>query len=288
MLAGLTNLSWLTLYGNVVSDISVLAGLTEMGYLSLDGNVISDISALSGLINLSWLYLSDNNISDISSLVANTGWGEGNVISVKGNPLSYQSIHTHIPALQSRGVTVEFDNQAHPALLKISGDNQTGAPDATLANPFGVEAQDENGAPLAGVAVAFTITGGGGTLSIANTTTDANGRAESTLTLGADAGINTVAVAADGIAVAVTFYANAAIEPPPITADANGDGTVNLLDLVLVGANLGQTGQNPADVNGDGVVNIHDLTLVAGALSSTPAAPAIRTQTLENVQRGRC
>jgi hypothetical protein len=34
---------------------------------------------------------------------------------------------------------------------------------------------------------------------------------------------------------------------------------------VLVASDFGETGQNRADVNGDGVVNIQDLVLVAGA-----------------------
>ena len=48
--------------------------------------------------------------------------------------------------------------------------------------------------------------------------------------------------------------------------DINGDGIVNIQDLVLAASNLGEIGQNPADVNGDGQVNIQDLVLIAGAL----------------------
>ena len=48
-------------------------------------------------------------------------------------------------------------------------------------------------------------------------------------------------------------------------ADVNGDGIVNIQDLVLVSSRLGETGQNSADVNGDGIVNIQDLVLVASA-----------------------
>ena len=33
---------------------------------------------------------------------------------------------------------------------------------------------------------------------------------------------------------------------------------------------LGKTGQNAADVNGDGTVNVADLVLVAGALAQLP------------------
>ena len=59
-------------------------------------------------------------------------------------------------------------------------------------------------------------------------------------------------------------------------ADVNGDGVVNIQDLVLVASSFGQTGQNSADVNGDGVVNIQDLVLVAAAFGDgTTAAPAL-------------
>ncbi len=206
-LEGLTNLTSLGLGSNSISDISALEGLTNLTSLTLWQNSISDISALEGLTNLTLLNLEYNSISDISSLVANTGLGSGDTVSVQGNPLSYQSINTHIPTLQSRGVTVGFDDQAHPALLKISGDNQQGNPGASLAQPFVVEVQDENGSVLAGVPVTFAITKGGGTLRATRTTTNKSGRAESTLTLGPDAGTNTVSVSAAGIQQTVTFNA---------------------------------------------------------------------------------
>ena len=46
------------------------------------------------------------------------------------------------------------------------------------------------------------------------------------------------------------------------TADVNGDGVVNVLDLVLVANALGKA---EPDLNGDGVVNIQDLVIVANA-----------------------
>ena len=69
-------------------------------------------------------------------------------------------------------------------------------------------------------------------------------------------------------------------ESPQLTGDVNGDGTVNIADLVSVASNLGKTGQNAADVNGDGTVNIADLVLVAGALGNSAAAPSLHPQTL--------
>ena len=66
-----------------------------------------------------------------------------------------------------------------------------------------------------------------------------------------------------------------------IIEDINTDGIVNILDLVLVSANFGKTGQSPADVNGDGVVNIIDLVKVAGEMGAGAAAPSAHPQILE-------
>ena len=70
-------------------------------------------------------------------------------------------------------------------------------------------------------------------------------------------------------------------EPPELTADVNGDGTVNIQDLVLVASSFGQMGQTAADVNGDGVVNIADLVLVAGGLNTGAGAPPLVPGALE-------
>ena len=65
----------------------------------------------------------------------------------------------------------------------------------------------------------------------------------------------------------------ALFNPTRHEADINGDGVIDVNDLVVVAANFGQTGPNPADVNGDGVVNIADLIKVAGAIDDAAAAP---------------
>ena len=57
--------------------------------------------------------------------------------------------------------------------------------------------------------------------------------------------------------------------------DVNAGGTVNTGNLVKLAANFGQQGKNPADLNGDGIVNILDLVLAASALSNDAAAPSI-------------
>ena len=130
-LAKLTNLTTLGLRGNSISDISplarltklkklalpknglldlsplipVLSGLTNLTELNLSENGITNISALTGLANLTSLNLSNNSISDISPLVTNTGLGSGDAVNVEQNPLSYSSLHTHIPKLEGRGLS---------------------------------------------------------------------------------------------------------------------------------------------------------------------------------------
>ena len=64
-------------------------------------------------------------------------------------------------------------------------------------------------------------------------------------------------------------------------ADVNGDGTVNIQDLVLVASKFGETGENDADVNDDGVVNIQDLVLVAASFGSGDAAPSLHPKLRE-------
>ena len=76
----------------------------------------------------------------------------------------------------------------------ISGNDQEGLPGFALAKPFVVEVRDQTDKPLPGVQVTFSVARGGGTLSVTSATTDKNGRAESILILGSNAGTNTVTV----------------------------------------------------------------------------------------------
>ena len=161
----------------------------------------------------------------------------------------------------------------------ISGDTQQGLPGEALAKPFVVEVRDQSGEPLPGAQVIFSVSSGGGTLSVTSTTTDSDGRAESILTLGPNPGPNSVTVSVTGIQEEQTVTAIA--EPPPIPQDVNRDDAVNILDLVFVASALGDEGQGlVADVNGDGVVNILDLVSVAGALGNVTAAPSANPRAL--------
>ena len=130
--AGLSNLTELRLARNSISDISAVAGLSSLMDLGLSSNPISDISAVAGLTNLRWLWLTNNNFSDLAPLVDNTGLGSKDEVLVGGNPLSYVSLHTHIPTLQERGVEVGFDNRTPQRIRIVSGNDQQGPSGAKL------------------------------------------------------------------------------------------------------------------------------------------------------------
>ena len=65
--------------------------------------------------------------------------------------------------------------------------------------------------------------------------------------------------------------------------DVNGDGTTNVLDLILVAQHLGEDASvnRQADVNGDGTINVLDLIVVAQNLGAA-AAPAIDSLALDS------
>ena len=241
-LAKLTRMGTLNLAHNSVSDISALSGLTNLNLLVLTNNRVSDISALKGIRLLNAVVLTNNMVSDIEPLVANQGFrgfreigGTDAFLYLRGNPLSDTSINTHVPTLRARGVIVDIGPTIE-TLAKVSGDNQQGVINTALVNPFVVEVQDENGSALSsGIEVTFSITRGGGTLSVTSTMTDDDGRASSTLTLGPGVGTNTVSVSAEGIQRNVIFTAEAvAVLPSPTTLlKISGDNQQGVTNTAL-------------------------------------------------------
>ena len=120
--------------------------------------------------------------------------------------------------------TITAVEQAMPqTLTKVSGDGQEGTVGEPLAKPFVVSVLDQDGSAFAGAVVSFSVTAGGGTLSSTTATTDANGRARSTLTLGSDPGTNTVSATVEGLEPEA-FTATGQESPFASLFDAFGSG----------------------------------------------------------------
>ena len=219
------------------------------------------------------LAVSEGGGSLSSEMVMTDANGRAESILTLGPNLGRNTVTVSVTGIQAQQTVTAEGIRIPLAFWIISGDKQQGLPGEALANPFVVEVRDQSGDPLLGVQVTFSVTSGGGTLSVTSATTGSNGRTESILTLGPNPGTNTVEVGVRGIQE--TQSVSAIAELPPIPQDVNRDDVVNILDLVFVASALGDEGQGlVADVNGDGVVNILDLVLVAGAFGNAAAPSA--------------
>ena len=108
-----SNLTFLSLANNAISDITPLAGLPRLTTLVLDDNRISDVVPLARLPQLTMLSLRNNWISDMSPLVGLTqlkGSKNRYGLDLRGNRLTSASIYRYIRLLQVTGVNVGFEN----------------------------------------------------------------------------------------------------------------------------------------------------------------------------------
>jgi flagellar hook assembly protein FlgD len=106
--ATLSVLEYLRLSHCNVYNISAISNCTHLVRLYLDNNNITDIAPLEGLTNLNLLDLKYNKITNIEPLVKNSRLGQGDAISLNGNPLDQISINQYILELRNRGVTVFY------------------------------------------------------------------------------------------------------------------------------------------------------------------------------------
>ena len=289
-LTDLIDLTRLELGSVAISDISPLVNLTNLTELGLRGNLVSDISGLTGLTNLQDLDIGGNSISDLSPLIDNIGLGDGDQIDVDDNPLDAISINTYIPALWRRGVKLDYEhlffNEVGPVRV---GDRFTvdlhleGIPDlvscrldisytsatfTALSVTQGNYPRNDCGQAVFQVG---TVDNAAGTITGVNIVFDPSCFLSSNALLSAtfeakapgEGRLNLYNVA---IHTATREEINFGTLPFETTVkpsyDLNGDGQVNVMDLMVISHGFGQV--NPqADVNADGIVNILDLVAVA-------------------------
>ena len=127
-----------------------------------------------------------------------------------------QSALASLPALPAASVAFSATATVGPpaSIVIISGDAQTGTAGQALAAALVVEVRDALNNPVgAGIAVTFSVTAGGGSVSPGATSTNASGRAQTSWTQGLIAGAGSARgtlVATSGF---VTFTATAAAPP---------------------------------------------------------------------------
>jgi len=103
---------------------------------------------------------------------------------------------------------------AAATLESVSGDGQAALVGTSVADPLVVRARDAQGNPVAGIAVAWVIGSGGGSLSPQTSLTDDHGLASTRWTLGTAPGSNTATAVISGVGT-VGFTATGQPGAPP-------------------------------------------------------------------------
>ncbi len=227
-------------------------------------------SAFAGVIVTFWVTAGGGTLSATTAIT--DAFGRARSTLTLGSEPGPNAVAATVAGLTSVTFTATATDQTPHSLTKVSGEGQEGTVSAPLAKPFVVSVLDQNGSAFAGAVVTFSVTAGGGTLSSATATTDANGRARSTLTLGSEPGPNTVAATVAGLEP-VTFTATATDQTPHSLTKVSGEGqegpASTQLAAPLVVAVLDQEGAALA-----GVVVSFAVTAGGGGLSSATDANA--------------
>ncbi len=140
------------------------------------------------------------------------------------------------------------------ALALVSGNDQTGIAGEALPARLFVAVTDQRGEPMAQVRVVWQVTAGNGSLSATTVTTDGQGQASVTWTLGVTARApQTVSAAIQGLTIAPVGFSASSVPGPPATIAASG------------GNNRVATVGTPVDTAPRVVVRDRNANAVAGA-----------------------
>jgi hypothetical protein len=117
-------------------------------------------------------------------------------------------------------------------VVVVSGGGQTGVAGSLLAAPLVVEVQASDNLPVPGVPVTFRAVSAGGAVTTATVTSDALGRASTTLTLGKTGGAYQYEVASGTLPV-VSVSETATPAPPAAIAIVSGDAQTDSVGRAL-------------------------------------------------------
>lgn len=208
----------------VAADIALALGAPELDALDATTTVEATAKDANGFL-----------IEDDDLLFLTWGSGDQAVATIAATaPLAALATATgngtvQLTAAEAAGASgsVELTVEQKPvAAVDVSGNGQVGTTGAPLPEPLVAEVWDANDHPVPGAAVTWEVLGGGGSLGATTGTTNAAGRASTTLTLGSDVVLNEVLVYADDAPLA-GFEFDAVPATPPVPTSG---GTVELLD----------------------------------------------------------
>ncbi|HSK17718.1 MAG TPA: hypothetical protein VK912_01160, partial [Longimicrobiales bacterium] len=153
------------------------------------------------------------------------------------------------------------------SITVVEGGGQSGVVTQALSRPVVVEVKDVDGKPVRGVVVTWNVTGGGGSVSEAETGTNSSGRAQVQWVLGAAAGQQRLSAGVTGVA------------PTVITAQAQSDVPASVVIL----AGNAQTGLEQQPLSDAIVVEVrdeHGNGVPNTTVTFTPASGVVTPQAL--------
>ena len=309
-LSSLTNLTRLDLEGNSLSDIFPLIALTNLTYLYLQNNNISDIETLERLmLQGTVVYFRDNPAFETPGPKIESGWiwlvvpatnvGNGSSAAYSGRDFLSEASGGAVTeadvAVNGASVGTQVGNSVWTAaaLAATDRDNLNTlmraynlGPNITYPVAYGVvsiqsETPQQTRVYIGGGPVKVWFNG---TLVYRDTDQRSVSNYETAVPVMLNAGENLLFIAAyrpyswwsswgaffgfqDGTDYTVGT-------PGAGHLDVNGDGQVDVLDLVLVAVFYGMRGGGlPADVNEDGVVNVQDFAAVAAGVDAANLSP---------------
>ncbi|HMA45439.1 MAG TPA: leishmanolysin-related zinc metalloendopeptidase [Gemmatimonadales bacterium] len=175
-------------FAHPIEGVAVGFAVTQGGGSVTPGTATTDVQGQAAVV---WTLGSAAGPNALTATVTGTG--------ITGNPASF-------------GATAVAAGSM-PSVAVLAGDGQTGLAGFAVNFPPAVVVRDGNGAPLAGAAVSFAVTDGGGTVQGGAAVTNASGVAQVgswTVTLGANALTATVQGGGSFIGNPVTFTATGA------------------------------------------------------------------------------
>jgi len=171
----------------------------------------------------------------------------------------------------SNAINFPVNLSAPPAaIVKISGDGQSGAAGTALASPLIVQVNSAAGSGIPGVVVSFAVTAGSATLSTQTAVTNSSGQAQVSVTLGTTPGAVGITASAAGVSPAVVFGATSTAREPAALTVVSGNNQTAAAGSALADALVVKV----ADQYGNPVPGITVSFAVTGGAASLSAPTA--------------
>jgi len=174
---------------------SSVAGVSVTFTVTAGGGTLSTLVSITDVQGLASSNLTLGPSAGVNTVTAVSA-------GLAGSPITFAATGTSLASTASN-------------LSAVSGNGQTGTVSKALPSPFTVRATDTNGNPVAAVPVTFSVIAGGGFLSAQTTTTNAQGLASTTLTLGTIEGANIVTAVSGTLAGSPLTFTATATAPGP-------------------------------------------------------------------------